>query len=158
MLDLTYAPAIFLGLVFGGSLLRNGNMARSNLASRSYIRIRANPLNATLSSIVLDSAGGKQAATRGSNPHDCRRLSLKEEYGMRSRAPRKAFIERAGRLYDDHAPLGFEITREQYLAALTGWFAKADKRYETYAAAQRGFVVHRGVDDKGNAHPTTATT
>ena len=157
-LDLPYAIPFWLAAVLGGAMRLNGNHATNDASYRSYFRFRLKHENFTVPSLIVDSRIGTQAVTPPANPHHCRRLSISTEDGKRSHEPRKAFIERAGRLYDDHAPLGFEITREQYLAALIGWFAKADKRYETYGATQRGLVVHRGADDSGNVHLTTATT
>jgi hypothetical protein len=155
-LDLPYAIPLWLAAVLGGAMRLNGNHAITDSSYRSYIRFRLKHANFTLPSLVMDSQIGTQAITPYTNPHDCRWLSLRTEEGKRSHEPRKAFIESAGKLFKDHAPLGFPVTLEQYLEALTGWLAKADLRYAAHPATSRDLEMGRVADDRETAH-TPAT-
>ncbi len=150
-IDLPYAIPLWLASLFGGAIRLNGNKAIGKPFYKSYVRFRLKGSNYTLPSVIMDAKAGTQAIASKANPHSCRRLTLNIEGGTRSIQPRKAFVESAARLFEDHAPLELGVTLEQYLTALTGWFAKADKRYEELEALKA--IGDDGMDKASSPSP-----
>ena len=144
-LDLYYAIPVLMGVAFGGSLSING---RTALAHEDYVptaRIRKDPFNLTIASVIFDVGPGRRVTRGRSNPLDCRRLSLSEadpRPGNRGAySPREDFILLAAKLYEDIAGLTPGFSAEAYVGAIRGWFGRADEHYSRFLLDPRNLAA-----------------